>query len=125
MSTEFHDFEDALDHIRRVYGLGEDFSFEEIPAVQVEQLFSDLLVKEAEKPDATNGDRLIAQGIKNTLAAQRTYRVMQNGEEHAFPMEPLEDGKEWSAVFHFTIGPFGEGVDCWMSRVGSKYATRF
>jgi hypothetical protein len=54
------------------------------------------------------------------MAAQETYRAVQNGQEHMFPRR---DGSQ-PVKLHFTIGPFRNGVDLWVVNQENGIANR-
>lgn len=109
MSSTFDTPEQALNYVRAILQIPADVTFQQIETEPIGTFGADLLIEKGEAEDTSESDRMIADSIKATMAAQTTYRAVQNDEEYLFEMRGGGKGP-----VHFTIGPFRSGFDCWM-----------
>jgi len=112
MSTKFYSVEEAQGYVKALIGLGPEATFEEIETVPVGTFGSDILLADPETSQA------LKDGITATMAAQRTFRLIENGQEKVF----IYEGKEFR--YRFTIGPFRDGLDCWVLNAETGIAQR-
>lgn len=120
MTREFKSHDEALCFIREYFGIKPGITYEVVDKEPVVPLCSVLL---RDDPDSVTR-------IADTVALQKTYRFMENGDEYEFPAyeewtprgakEPLK-----SAKIHFTVGPFRDGFSCWMIEQSSGATDHF
>jgi len=123
VSTYFGSVEEAKSYAMGMFSIP-GLRLEEIEPQPIGTIFSDELLEAAGKPDASEGDKQIAEGIRTTMAAQRTFRfVNSDGTEHEFALKKPINGKTVTKI-RVTIGPFRDGFDCWISTDISPFARR-
>lgn len=123
MSTQFDSVEQAKSYAIGMFNVP-GLHLEEIEPEPVGPVFADVLLGEAEKPDASEQDKSMAQGITDRMNAQRTFCFRNpDGTEHEFELKEPIDGKKTTRI-HITIGPFRDGFDCWISADISPFSHR-
>lgn len=103
-------------YLKNKFQIPDDARFVEIKTKPIIDTCMELLLSKSLKKDATEKDKKNALIISNIIKDQKTFKFMINQAEYL-----LERPNGTRESMHFAIGPYKDGVECYIIYADGTY----
>jgi hypothetical protein len=112
----FRDTLHVFKYLNTKFGMPSTAYFEKVKTKTIYDTCGFIIVAKANEPTADTKVIALAKKIARVILAQNTYRPMHKTKEYLFEQP---DGTH--EKIHFTIGPYKDGVECYIIYADGMY----